>query len=167
MNVYCVFCKSGTEDSVSEQIATLMPQIEVLIPVRTIQEKKQGNWTERKQQLIPGYIFLYIEDEVTFQNIKMLSNVFNVLKYSDNTRELKGADYQYAMWLYRYFGNISTSTIITEGSNIKVIDGPLKDGIGKIIKLDRHKRRAWVEIEFLGTKRIVSLSIEDITSRTA
>lgn len=166
MKVYCIFCKAGTEDAVSQKIAVLEPNIDVIIPVRTIQEKRQGKWEFRRQQLIPGYIFLYIEEDMKFADIRRLNDVFRILEYGDHTRELAGSDYDYAMWLYRYSGNIETSTVMIEGSNVKVIDGPLKDGVGKIIKIDRHKRRARVEFDFYGNTHTVSLSIEDITSYT-
>jgi len=167
MKVYCIFCKSGSEDIVAEKIAKLSPELEAIIPVRTLQEKKKGIWVSTRQELIPGYIFLYIEEESSLQKIKQLLGVYKILDYGVGSRELVNIDYEYAMWVYRHCGNIETSKVIIEGSTVRVVDGPLLDGIGTIVRIDRHKRRAWVEIDFSGKKHIVSLSIEDVTSYVA
>jgi transcriptional antiterminator NusG len=92
-------------------------------------------------------------------------DVYKVLGYGTDSRELLDNDYQYAMWIYRHCGNIETSKVILEGSTVRVVDGPLVDGIGTIIRIDRHKRRAWVEFDFYGKKHTVSLSIEDIAGQ--
>jgi len=167
MKVYCIFCKSGSEDIVAEKIAVLSPELEAIIPVRTLQEKRKGIWESRKQHLIPGYIFLYVKGEMSLQEIKRLLDVYRILDYEVGSRELMNIDYEYAMWIYRHCGDIDTSKVILEGSTVRVVDGPLLDGIGTIVRIDRHKRRAWVEIDFSGTKHIVSLSIEDLTSYVA
>jgi transcriptional antiterminator NusG len=164
LKVYCIFCKSRSEDILAEKIAKLTPQIEALIPVRTLQQKKNGIWVSTQQHLIPGYIFLYVKEDMSFRDIKQLMDVYRVLDYGEESKELVDADYQYAMWIYRHCGNIKPFKIVLEGSTIKVVDGPLMEGIGKIVRIDRHKRRAWVEFDFHGKKHTVSLSIEDVTS---
>ncbi len=89
------------------------------------------------------------------------SRIFtSCVEYSSGFKELQGMDYEYAMWVYRHQGNINTSRVLTEGGIVRVIDGPLLDGVGAIVKLDKHKRRVWIEFEFDGQKRLVSLSAE-------
>lgn len=164
LKVYCIFCKSGSEDILAEKIAKVSPQIEALIPVRTLQQKKNGIWVSTQQHLIPGYIFLYVGEDISFRDIKQLLDVYKVLDYGAESKELVDADYQYAMWIYRHCGNIELSKVVFEGSTVKVVDGPLIEEIGNIVRIDRHKRRAWVEFNFCGKKHTVSLSIEDVTS---
>ncbi|MHB8063502.1 MAG: transcription termination/antitermination NusG family protein [Ruminiclostridium sp.] len=167
MKVYCIFCKSGSEDVIADRIAKLSPELEAIIPVRTLQEKKKGTWISSKQHLIPGYIFLYGEEEIGFQQVKQVLDVYKILDYDVGSRQLVNNDYEYAMWIYRHCGNIDTSKVVLEGSLIRVVDGPLLDGVGTIVRIDRHKRRAWVEMDFSGKKHTVSLSIEDVTSYVA
>ncbi len=78
-----------------------------------------------------------------------------------------GIDYHYPMWIYRHCGDIDTSKVVLEGSIVRVVDGPLLDGIGTIVRIDRHKRRAWVEFDFSDNKHVVSLSIEVVTPYVA
>ncbi len=167
MNVYCIFCKSGSEDQIAEKIALLCPTLEAIIPVRTLQEKRKGLWISTQQHLIPGYIFLYDNENANLQSIKQLLNVYRILDYETGARELTGVDFKYAMWLYRHCGNIQPSKVLIEGSRVIVVNGPLLDGMGIITKIDRHKRRAWVEFDFYGRKHIISLGIEEITSHIA
>lgn len=168
MKVYCIFCKSGAEDMIAEKIAKLSPELEAIIPVRTLEEKRNGIWESTKKHLIPGYIFLYTSEKSNLSNAKLLLDVYRVLDYgADAPRELAGCDYQYAMWIYRHCGNIETSRVIMEGSRVRVVDGPLVDVVGKIVRIDRHKRRAWVEVDFYGRKQTISLSIDGVTSSAA
>ncbi len=125
-------------------------------------EKKKGQWTDCERPLIPGYVFIYTEEEPQFDKIKTITDVYKILSYEDGTKELAGKDLKYAEWLYKYKGRIGPSKALVEGSTVKITHGPLKDGIGKVVRLDRHKRRAWVEFEFAGRKQKISLSVIDI-----
>ena len=132
--------------------------------MRVLQERYKKKWIEREHLLIPGYVFVYVEKELPFDNFIGFTGAYKVLEYQTGKRELIGSDYEYASWVYRHNGRIKPSRALVEGDIIKVIDGPLKDGVGTILKLDRHKRRAWVEFDFYGKKHRVSLSVVDITS---
>ena len=46
------------------------------------------------------------------------------------------------------------------GSELVVSDGPLIDYQGKVMKIDRHKRTAVLELEFLGRKTKVTVGLE-------
>ena len=164
MKAYCVFCKTGSENFVAQSINAIDNTIKAIVPVRVLQEKISGRWEEREHLLIPGYVFIYVEYEVSFNPMKILSGFYKVLEYQTGKRELIGPDYEYAEWIYRHNGRIGPSKVLVEGSTVKVIDGALIDGIGTITKLDRHKRRAWVEFDFEGRIQRVSLSVIDICS---
>lgn len=46
------------------------------------------------------------------------------------------------------------------GDRIQILDGSLK-GLESIVrKVNRHKRQAWIEIEFMGDIRLVSVALE-------
>lgn len=164
MNAYCIFCKTGQEHNVANLLNKNYINVEALVPVRVVQEKRGGKWELRKRVMIPGYIFLFAEDKISFSSIQAQSDIYKILQYPNGERELAGSDYEYAMWLYNYEGKLEPSTVLTEGDKVKVIDGPLASGIGNIVKLDRHKRRAMVEFRFHGNTQKVSLSVIDLTS---
>ena len=126
------------------------------------QEKRSGQWENRTQILLPGYIFLYTSRDILPPDIRtQVRHLYKALEYEKGMRILTGSDEEYAMWIYRHNGIIGTSRItVEEGQAIQVIDGPLLDCQGTIIKLDKHKRRAMVAFTFDGQKRMVSISAE-------
>ena len=160
LKAWCVFCRTGLEKDVAQFVTTLNGRVEAIAPVRVLQEKRKGKWEQREQILFPGYVFLYSEEEIKLELIKKSPGLYKILDYEAGLKELQGRDYEYSMWIYRHHGHIGTSKVLTEGRTVKVIDGPLLDGSGTIVKLDKHKRRIWVEFEFDGQVRVVSLSAE-------
>jgi len=160
LKAWCVFCRTGSEKGVAQFVTTLNGRVEAIAPVRVLQEKRKGKWVQREQILFPGYVFLYAEEEIKFELIKKVPRLSKILDYEAGLKELRGSDYEYSKWIYRHQGHIGTSKVLTEGRTAKVIDGPLLDGFGTIVKLDKHKRRVWIELEFDGQVRLVSLSAE-------
>jgi len=160
---YCVFCKTGSEKAVAQSVNTIDNRIEAIAPVCTLQEKHQGKWEQREHILLPGYVFLYAEEEIQVKLRAEVLDLYKVLGYGTGLRELYGMDYEYSMWIYRHQGSITTSKVLTEGRSVRVVDGPLLDGFGTIVRLDNHKRRVWIEFEFDGQKRLVSLSAECVS----
>jgi len=170
MKSYCLYCKTGSEQKLVTLIKKNVEEIlhhpiEVMYPVRIMNQKKQGKWHKVEQPLIPGYLFLYLDDEIPFPLflIKNERNAYKILRNSDFTLALKGSDDQYARWVYDHQGTIKPSKVLfKEGKMIKVIDGPLADLHGNIVKVDRHHKRVHVSFEFGGKERIINISIEDI-----
>lgn len=160
MRSWCIFCKTCSEKNVAQLITALDNRLKAIAPVRILQEKRKGKWEQREQILFPGYVFLYAEEEIDFELIKRIPGFYKVLNYESGPRELQGTDYEYSMWIYRHHGHIEISKVFTVGRTVKVIDGPLLDGFGTIVKLDKHKRRIWVDFEFDGKVRTVTLSAE-------
>lgn len=166
MKAYCLFCKTGSEDTVVEHIKSIDSTIKTIVPVRILLERRMGIWEKSERLLFPGYVFVYLEDhdegEVLFEGIKTLTRVYKVLEYQKDCVELMGSDYEYASWIYKHDGKIEPSKIRLEGKTVKPVDGPLADNIGEIVKLDRHKRRVWVELDFIDKKHRFSLSVIEI-----
>ena len=163
MKSYCLFCKTGSEKTVEQRINIIDSSIKAIAPVRILSERYNGKWEIRERVMIPGYVFLYFEDELAVDTLKTLVRNYKILEYQAGERELRGSDYEYAMWIHKHDGRIGESQALFEGDTIKVVDGPLTDGVGTIVKLDRHKRRVWVEFDFDGKIQKVSLSVIDIT----
>ena len=54
------------------------------------------------------------------------------------------------------------STGIIENSQIRILEGPLVGMEGTIRKIDRHKRKAWLEIEMFGRTVEMQVGLEVI-----
>jgi transcriptional antiterminator NusG len=140
----------------------ILKEVQVIVPVRILQERFRGVWEEKRKLLIPGYVFLFSREKVSFDDVRSLLDVYKVLDYGTGIRELTGGDTEYAKWILSHEGVIGQSKILEEGEEIKILDGPLCDCVGKIIKLDRRKKRAWVEFDFDGRKQKVSLCVDNV-----
>lgn len=170
MKAYCLYCKTGSEEKLvyllkKDMRDYLAMELDVLFPKRVINQRKRGRWSNVEQPLLPGYLFLYLDDEVPFPLfiIKQERDAYKILRYSDGTMELKEADAQYAMWVYSHGGKLLPSTVVyREGQLVKILDGPLKDMEGRIIKLDRHHKRVIVGFMFAGEERKINLSVQVI-----
>ncbi len=171
MKSYCLYCKSGSEEKLVYTIRKgvnelLNEEIDVLFPIRIMQQKKKGKWSKVKQPLIPGYIFIYLEDDIPLPLflINQERNAYKILRNTDLSLALKGADEEYATWVYNHQGTITPSTVkFEEGRLVKIIDGPLFDMKGEIIKVDRHHKRVHVAFDFGGKRQIINVSIQDIS----
>ena len=166
MNVYCLMCRIGLEQQVANLIELYAPEYHTIFPVKIISEKRNGQATLIEKPLIPGYIFLYSDRDLLPNIYKISRHFFKYLQTDKSTRQLFGDDKVYADWIYSQQGQIVPSKILMIGVKIQVVEGPLKDTLGTIVKLDKHKRRVWVKFNFEGQHRIISLGAEFIDTIT-
>lgn len=160
---YCLFVRSGSEQTVVDAIMKKSKGITVVAPKRFMQEKRRGEWQGHALALLPGYVFLFGDLSAEEINAIKVDNVYKLLKYDNEFRELIGDDKEYALWIYRNHGEIGTSKVLDLGGEIRVVEGPLIDCVGKIVRLDKHKKRATVQFEFEGRIRTVTLAAEVLT----
>ncbi len=163
LNIYCVLCRAGQEWDLKQKIEKYT-ELEALVAIRVMEEKKGRRWQMVERPLLPGYVFLYSQAELQSSLVSMFNNLYQILQYEQGQRNLQGDDRDYASWLYRHQGKIQQSTIFAEGGKIRVIDGPLLDANGVIYRIDKRHRRAWVKFNFAGEARIVCLSANCLAS---
>jgi len=136
------------------------------IPLHECIFKKKGIVKKEVKPLFSSYVF--IESEMPGQEfIKSVSNIFRtsndiirLLKYSDTEIAMRESERQALLSLSNDDYCIESSTGIKEGSRIYITDGPLKGRESIIKKVDRHKRKAWIEMEFMGEIRLVTVGLE-------
>lgn len=100
-HVLCLFCKTGKEQSVAHRISengvgtAIFPQ---RIAKRYSKERKA--YEEIRTALLPGYVFVYLPDEVPPVNWWTYSGVIRPLGYGDGRRDyLVGSDLAFAQWV--------------------------------------------------------------------
>jgi transcriptional antiterminator NusG len=89
-----------------------------------------------------------------------MPSVYKALSYPDGSYALRGRDLDFVRLLMKNNGVYKISRAVSEGSKIKIIDGPLKDLEGGIIKVNRRKGRALVRIEGEGIINNIWLGFE-------
>ena len=131
-----------------------MQNIRCISPAIIQRKWTKGICEEIRHSWLPGYIFLYSEDplqkKIQYPGIiRMLGN-----------GELQNEDLAFANMLYEHNGVMGTIHLIEEGQYCTINDPVWKEMEGKVIKIDRGRRRCCIEFTFEQTKRNVWLGYE-------
>lgn len=154
--VYCLQCLSGHERALAERISSYYPEIEAIAVMQEMHESRGGSKILVQRVMLPGYVFLFSSQPVPFHQILPMANFMRFLSYGNaENRALRGEDLAFACWIKRHGGLLSCSKAVREGSQLKIIHGPLQDHIGIVVKVDRHNRNVCLSIMFSGNVRKV------------
>ncbi|MDO4339407.1 MAG: antiterminator LoaP [Eubacteriales bacterium] len=137
------------------------------IPYYEEMKKYLGEWHKEKKILFPGYLFVITEQITALHTeLKKIQGFTRIL--GDQTYLLPLTDGEVA-FIQRFGGEehlVEMSQGVIENDEITIIDGPLKGFEGCIKRIDRHKRKAEIQIEMFGQLVNTTVGIE-IIKRTA
>ncbi len=139
--------------------------VRVFFPVRKMFERRMGRQLVTDQPILPGYLMVSTEQvlDTRMLDVERLPGSYGFLRNMDNTICLRASDKEYAAWIMGNDGVIKPSKIsFTEGEPIKVLEGPLMNLHGTIVRVDRRGSRVMVEFDFAGVVRRVSMPVEFI-----
>ena len=151
--VYCLFCEAQSEAAVIAYLRVL--GLEAISPATVRLAVRRGREVRENRRMLPGYVFVYASAAPDFRQLSRISGVLRALKYNDGSYALTGADLAFAAWLYANGGVIDVSAAIQAGTKIKIIDGPLRDYGGRIVKVDKKRKSVAVEIGLGGAVKLV------------
>jgi transcriptional antiterminator NusG len=160
---FCVFCETGKESIVETLLKDLGYNIISSLTERNI--LKNGKTIKEYRPIIPGYVFFGNKGEPDWIKIKKIGYILYPLKYSDNIKQLHGQDLKFIEWLIRHNGSIGISKAIQVGTKIKIIEGPLKEYEGNIIKINKRQKCVAVEINTESIINTVWLSYECVEEK--
>jgi transcriptional antiterminator NusG len=143
-SVYCLFCATGKESVVETLLEKLGFHVISAAAERFICKKKKRIKVRRR--IIPGYVFFASEETPDWGKIIGAKYVFYPLEYGDGTRALHGEDLNFIHWLLNRRCVIPISAAIKEGTKIRILEGPLKEYEGKILKINTRQRCAEIKI---------------------
>ena len=156
----CVFVESGYEALAAQVIdycgfgQTLT--LQRILPYR----RKDGAWFDRKRALLPGYIF--IRGEAVNYRLRRINHVIRLLQYADGKCALRGRDRVFAERAFRTGGVIPKLQAHWEGDFVRVTD-PLLDQLnGEVLRVDKRKRIAEIDLDLVGTQNRVWLGLDII-----
>lgn len=138
-------------------------------PVRCIRKKFHGEWTDRHEKLLPGYVFMDSEKAeelyLALKNIPMLTKFLGW-----NPEYVTALTEEETEWLEalvsagrdgRTTGEVPLSLIeVNKNDEIRILSGPLQNMKGMVKRINLHKRIAEVEVEFMGRLTVIHLGIE-------
>lgn len=143
-------------------------------PVRHVKKKFHGEWRDKYEKLLPGYVFINSENaEELYLALKRIPVMTKILGWHlEYITTLSAGE---AEWLEklvsagkggRITGEVPLSQIeVRENDEVKVLSGPLTDMVGMVRRINLHRRIAEVEVEFMGRKIVIHLGIEMVEKR--
>lgn len=167
MNWYVLFVMGGKEQKIcdflkEEEINAFLPRMEVLYRVK-------GVFYPKEKLMFPSYIFIESElDHIAFHQKLMelkqkKSGIIKELKFdNDGTPALTESEKELLEKLIGRKKLMEHSIGYMEGERVIVTEGPLQGLESKIIRMDRHKRKAQIEIDMLGQAVKLNVSLEII-----
>lgn len=161
---YVVQVRSGTEHNIRIQCNKKIPDTimeRCFIPYYEEKKKQNGTWNTLQKVLFPGYIFMITEDvEKLFFHLKTIEGMTKLIGTGQDIIPLKEEEITF---LKRFGGEeqiVSMSEGIIEGTQVIITSAPLMGMEGLIQKIDRHKRKAWLDLELFGRMQQVEVGLE-------
>lgn len=161
---YVIQVRTGSEENIRLQCEANIPK-EVMercfIPYYEERRKIRGEWITVKRILFPGYVFLITEEiDALYYQLKKVIGLTRLLGTGEEIIPLTEKETDF---LCRFGGEdqvVAMSEGIIEQSRIRILSGPLMGMEGQIKKIDRHKRKAWIEVEMFGRIQRVEVGLE-------
>lgn len=171
-NWYVVFVQTGQEMVACNTINKLLSKKEAsaFVPQIELIYKRSNHIVKYLKPMFPGYVFT----ESTLGTIDFLSYVSKILRFSKcifyilgkNALEYMklGEDEKKILLGFCNDGHIVEDSVgYIKGDNILITSGPLMGRESIIKKIDRHKRLAWIELDFLGDVRLIKVGLEIVS----
>lgn len=163
---YVMQVMSTKEFSILNKIKQLTPKddTEYFIPMYEQYRKIQKKATTVKKVLFPGYVFISTDDiDLVVENLKKVPDFTQILKCGDEIVPLKKCEERFLKNFINKDKTIEMSIGHIVGEDVIITEGPMKNFNGKIKKINRHKRQATIEIQFMETVKNVTIGLEIIS----
>lgn len=161
---YVIQVKTGTEESILIQCQKNIPDTileNCFIPCYEEKKRIRGVWTIQKRRLFPGYVFLVAGnlEQISFQ-LKHIIGRTRLLGIGDEIIPLTDEEIQFLVAFGGEKQVVEMSEGIIEGAEVKILSGPLQGREALIRKIDRHKRKAYLELKMFGRMQKVQVGLE-------
>ncbi len=164
-NWYILYVMGGKEKKICDFLAK-EADWEVFTPFKEVVHKVKGERVIVKKLLFPSYVFIETALMPTDFRQKILSKrlqiqgILRELKYEEDVSALTEKEQTYLSRLMNNNKVVSLSKGEIIDGKVMIIEGPLIGYESYIKKIDRHKRRAILEVEINGNIMEVNVSLE-------
>ncbi len=148
MYIYCLFCETQKCRSVVRAVTQRIP-CRAIYAQQIQHTRSQGKMVDIAHDLLPGYVFLYLEDKpLNMALLWTIDGVIRCLSSMGKQYELTGSDEQFAIMLLRKDGVIGKTAVYQEGQMIRICEGAFEGTETKILKVNHRNMRMQIEIPF-------------------
>jgi len=167
MNFFAIQVMTGCEDFYIELFSKTREDQPLYSIKKKMTSRKKGKTVILTNSIFPGYIFFQCPGErpsaELISSLKRVRTFTRFLPASDNIKPLNDRDAEIIRHLLSFGKELGPSLVtFDENNRIKVIKGPLFGMEGKIIKVDRRKRRAKIRLEMNDSPMTFDLAFDVI-----
>lgn len=122
-----------------------------------------GDWIVQEKVLFPGYVFLVsggVDSKVLDRELWRIKSVIGLLEMNGGFVLLDEREVDFLRMLGGCRQTVEFSEGIIEQSKVRVHSGPLVGKEKYIRKIDRHKRKALLEMPIFGEKQKMQVGLE-------
>jgi transcriptional antiterminator NusG len=166
MNYYAIQVKTRGEERFIKLFNALHPEtrLPLYFPQRRIDIRRKGAMRESRAAVFPGYVFIEAEREDILSHqweFRHTDGFYRFLKSNQNIRRLTNRDLELVLHFIKTGPVAGISRVyFNENSRIVVMDGPLMGLEGRIIKVDKRKKRAKVKLDLYDDSFSIDLAFE-------
>ena len=164
---YVAHTYSGYENKVKANIEKSIQNLhledqilDVQVPMQNVMEVKNGQKKSVQKKLFPGYVLLHmIMNDETWYVVRNTRGVTGFVGPSSKPVPLSDKEVEAL--------GVDTKQVEVDyvaGDNVKVVDGPLKDFIGKVELVDADKNLVKVIVSMFGRETPVELTLDQVVS---
>ncbi|MBQ6526937.1 MAG: hypothetical protein IJI38_00280 [Clostridia bacterium] len=148
MKAYCLFCETAKCGFVA-QAAELLFGCRAISPKMIQHTWSRGQEVDRMHDLLPGYVFLYVEGEpLDIQSVRSIHGVIRCLSSEGFGYVLQGNDEQMALMLLKKDGVIGKTPVYQEGEMIHLTKRAFDGVEAKILRVEHRNRHMQIELMF-------------------
>ena len=158
--VRCLMVETGME----MQVLQLLKNRNLgkgIFPQRVRVRKIRGAWRKDHIRLLPGYVFVFMEEDIPVWEYQRMEHVLKVLRYDrEPDGYLRGTDLEFANTVRELDGKLDVLDAVDEEGFIRVTDNLLKTLHGEVLSVDRGKRQVRIRANLLGQPRIIQMNYQ-------
>ncbi|MFQ3620505.1 MAG: antiterminator LoaP [Spirochaetales bacterium] len=167
MPYFAIQVKTREESKFVHLARSLNPDItfDFVCPRRILTIRKLGKTKQIEAPLFPGYLFLRADniEPPLYWALKRVPGFYRFLKNNAQIQPLEGRDLELLTHFLKQGEVVSKSRAsFDENKRIVILEGPLKELEGRIVRVDRRKGRVKVRLELQGEQFLVDLGVEFI-----
>ncbi|MCR4876817.1 MAG: hypothetical protein K5922_06575 [Clostridiales bacterium] len=158
--VRCLMVETGEEGRVM-QLLRVRQLGRGMFPQRVRIRKIRGVWRKDRMRLMPGYVFVFSDEEIPVRSYQGMEHVLKVLRYEREPEGyLHGADLDFARTICELDGKLDVLNAVDEDGFIRITDTLLKQLHGEVASVDRQKRQVRIRFSLMGQTKILLMNYQ-------
>ena len=175
---YVVHTYSGFENRAKKSLEEQIKQKgleavfgEILIPMETVEEQKNGQKRTQKRKFAPGYIFVQMEmNDVTWHLVKNTPKVTGFIGADKNERDklkVPSVPEKQVLAMTQQLKETAAKPVpkidFESGDNVRVVEGPFANFSGTVEEVNHAKQKVRVHVTIFGRSTPVELDFNQVT----